>query len=192
MRRSWAPILDAATSVVDEYPYRITLRQLHYRLFHLSGLGYRNDPNDYNQLSSRTAEGRRQGSFPALVDQTRTVHRPLSWSSPTSALSWTAEVYRRDRTEGQDHLVVLGAEKDTLRTQFADWFEELGLPIVLTRGYGSQSYVDEITEMAITDGRKAVLLYVGDLDPSGEDILRDFRTRCDVWSAVEHIAVWED
>jgi hypothetical protein len=33
------------------------------------------------------------------------------------------------------------------------------------------------------------LIYAGDLDPSGEDILRDFTERCDVWSKVEHIAV---
>jgi hypothetical protein len=43
--------------------------------------------------------------------------------------------------------------------------------------------------MVVADGRDAVLVYAGDFDPSGEDILRDFTERCDVWTKVEQIAV---
>ena len=43
--------------------------------------------------------------------------------------------------------------------------------------------------MVEDDGRDAVLIYAGDFDPSGEEILRDFVERCDVWAKVEHIAV---
>jgi hypothetical protein len=65
----------------------------------------------------------------------------------------------------------------------------LGVPLVLLRGYGSQSYIDDISEMVENDGRPAVLAYCGDYDPTGEDILRDFLKRCPVWSAVERVAV---
>lgn len=68
-------------------------------------------------------------------------------------------------------------------------FADLGPPIVLLRGYGSQTYVDDVAHLARRDGRKAVLIYGGDFDPSGEDILRDFTERCEVWDQVEHIAV---
>jgi hypothetical protein len=63
------------------------------------------------------------------------------------------------------------------------------VPIVLTRGYGSQTYLDDIASMVYRDGRDAVLIYAGDLDPSGEDILRDLEGRCAVFDKVEHIAV---
>ena len=43
--------------------------------------------------------------------------------------------------------------------------------------------------MVENDGRPAVLIYAGDLDPSGEDILRDLGDRCDVFTKTEHIAV---
>ncbi len=42
------------------------------------------------------------------------------------------------------------------------------------------------------DGRPAILLYAGDLDPSGEDIDRDFIERTGCWSQVIRIALsWE-
>src|SRR2546430_576820 len=41
-----------------------------------------------------------------------------------------------------------------------------------------------------TAGRpSAVLLYAGDFDPSGEDILRDFHAKTQCWSIVRRIAL---
>jgi hypothetical protein len=187
--RDWGHILSAAERIVGEYPYQITLRQLHNRLVQTAGLGYRNDGNEYKQLSARTAEGRREGTFPALLDQTREIHRPAFWTRPADALRALAAQYRRDRTEGQEVLVVLGGEKATLLAQLGAWFGPLGMPIVLLRGYGSQTYLDDVSAMLEEDGREAVLIDAGDFDPSGEDILRDFTERCDGWIEVEHIAI---
>ena len=71
----------------------------------------------HKQLSSRTAEGRRQDWFPALLDQTRQIHRSPRWTSPGHALRSLAAQYRPDRTEGQEELVVIGGEKATLLAQ---------------------------------------------------------------------------
>jgi hypothetical protein len=188
-RRSWSVIIEAARSIVLGYSYLITLRQLHYLLVSVAFGGYVNDEACYKRLSALTAEGRRAGRFPALLDQTRTIRRLRSWTSPADAVSDVAQRYRRDRTEGQEWLVVLGGEKATLLAQLAQWFDPLGCPIVLLRGYGSQTYVDDVAEMVEEDGRQAVLIYAGDFDPSGEDILRDFTKRCPVFDKVEHVAV---
>jgi hypothetical protein len=188
-RREWAPILDVARGIVESYSYRITLRQLHYRLVMTAGLGYANALGDYKQLSSLTAEGRRGGTFPALLDQTHTIEGGGGFLSPTEALSWLAARYTRLRDEGQQWLVVLGGEKATLLAQLRQWFGPLGVRIVLLRGYGSQTYVDDVAAMVDDDVRPAVLVYAGDFDASGEDILRDFLDRCPVFSKVERVAV---
>jgi hypothetical protein len=39
----------------------------------------------------------------------------------------------------------LAGEKATLLAQLAAWFDPLGAPIVLLRGYGSQTYLDNVT-----------------------------------------------
>jgi hypothetical protein len=191
--RDWPTILGDAATIVTSYPYLITLRQLHYRLVATGVGGYRNDETSYKGLSARTAEARRRGTFPALLDQTREIHRLLSWDDPAAAMTWLADQYRVDRTIGQDWLIVLGGEKATLLAQLSDWFDDLDCPVVLVRGYGSQTYVDDVYDYVSADKRRhdrqAVLIYAGDLDPSGEDILRDFLDRCPVFDKVEHIAV---
>ena len=188
-RRDWAAILAHGATLVRGYPYRITLRQLHYLLVSAGTGGYVNDESCYKTLSAQTAEARRAGRFPKLADQTRTIDRNESWTSPEEALKTIAAWYRRDRTEGQDWFIVLGGEKATLLAQLSDWFGELGFPLVLLRGYSSQTYVDDVADMVRADGRQAVLIYAGDFDPSGEDILRDFLARCPVFDKVEHVAV---
>jgi hypothetical protein len=189
MRLDWEPIIAEAADLVAGYPYAITLRQLHYLLVAGNVGGYRNDESCYKRLSSLTAEARRAGTFPALLDQTRMIDRAAHWASPGAAVRSLAAQYRRDRTEGQDWLVVLGGEKATLLAQLRNWYGALGSPVVLLRGYGSQTYVDDVADLVEADGRPAVLIYAGDLDPSGEDILRDFLDRCPVFDAAEHIAV---
>src|SRR5213079_1187012 len=101
-------------------------------------------------------------TFPALLDQTRETHQANSWDDPADALRSLTAQYRLDRTDGQSNLLVLAGEKATLLAQLEAWFDNLGLPIVLLRGYGSQTYVDDVRSMVDRDGREPVLIYAGD------------------------------
>jgi hypothetical protein len=191
-RRNWQPIIEAAVAIVNEYDYLITLRQLHYRLLSMPALGYGTAKKDYDYLSQKTASARREGTFPPLSDQTRFIERTPFWASPTDALEWLIAQYRLDRSEGQEFVIVLGGEKRAMLAQFRQWYPDLGLPFIALSGNASQSYVDEVAAFVERDGRKSVLLYVGDLDPSGEEIEDDFCRRCDVWDHEERIAVTEE
>jgi hypothetical protein len=73
---------------------------------------------------------------------------------------------------------------------FTDWLAELGMPVLVVRGFGSQSCVDVVRARTARDPRpRSPALYVGDFNCSGTDIERDWvaRTRC--WSSVERIAL---
>lgn len=189
-RLSWPPILDEARRIVAEYEQRITLRQLFYRL--VSAELIPNTDSAVTRLSKLTAEGRRAGTFPRLVDRTRRILQSPSWDDAAAAREALAEQFRLDRTEGQEYLVVLGVEKDALATMLFDAFDEYGLPVVALRGFDSQSHVDEVLDMLTEDGRPAVLVYGGDFDPSGKDIIRDFVARTEgAWKDVHHVALTE-
>lgn len=183
MARSWEPILAAAAKIVRSYDTPVTLRQLFYRL--VSAELLRNKQSDYSQLSSRTAQGRREGWFPRLLDQGREVSRYQTFDGVDDARSYIARIYRRDRTEGQEFSIYLGVEKATLTSQLDSWFGDLGLPIVALRGYSSETLEREFRDDVLDAGRPAVLLYAGDFDPSGEDILRNFTERTAVDVMVE-------
>ena len=173
--RPWAPILEAAVRIALSYTTAVTLRQLHYRLIGIGG--YENNQDDYGQLSRRTAEMRREGEFPALSDTTRKVSRPASWADPEDAAQWLAQVYRRDRTEGQKTQQWMLYEKSTLSAQIDAWTRELGIPNAALRGYSSESLEREIFESMLADGRPVVAWYLGDLDPEGVDIERNFKAQ---------------
>ena len=188
-RPNWPELLQRAAGIVESYDTSVTLRQLFYRLVAAQVLP--NTQNSYKSLSRYTAEARRSGTFPALIDRGRSIHRPSAWDGPADALQSLVSQYRRDRTEGQEVSVYLGIEKAGIVEQLQEWFGDLGVPVLALGGYGSQSYVDEVARDVRAAVRPAVLLYAGDYDPSGEDIDRDFVQRTDCWNVVRRVALTE-
>jgi hypothetical protein len=199
MRKDWNIILEHAASIVRSYSTRVTLRQLFYRL--VADQTLRNTRSEYGQLSAKTAQARRDGWFPALMDRTRDIERwhPI-FTSPGEAKSWLQQRYRRDRTEGQTHSIYLAVEKAGIVNQLDEWFgRQYGIPILPLGGYSSQTFVDEVVEDVetwpanfIEDShlvRPSVLIYAGDFDPSGEDIDRDFQDRTSCWDNYHRVAL---
>ena len=69
-RPDWPSLLAHAAQIVSSYDTLVTLRQLFYRLVAAQRLP--NTTNAYKSLSHHTAEARRAGTFPALMDRGRT------------------------------------------------------------------------------------------------------------------------
>ena len=176
-RIEWGHVLEHAAGIVAGYATGVTLRQLFYRL--VSDQTLPNTTSAYKRLSERSAEARRAGWFPPLIDRGRVIHERPAWTSPGEALQSLADQYRLDRTEGQDYALYLGVEKAGIVEQLTAWFGDLGVPVLALGGYSSQSYVDQVCQHAAGQDGTPVLLYAGDHDPSGEDIDRDFDERTD-------------
>lgn len=203
-RIDWDSVVDRAVVIVGSYDTSMTLRQLFYRL--VSEQLIPNSTSAYKRLSSLSAERRRSGAFPDLIDRGRAIHRYESWDSAEHALSDALAYYRLDRTDGQDVSLYLGVEKAGMVVQLQSWFGDLGVPMLALGGYSSQTYVADVVEdvkrQTLGDRlnfdnvgawwRPAVLLYAGDFDPSGEDIDRDFLERTDCWHKVTRVALTLD
>jgi hypothetical protein len=185
-RLDWkGDILPVAKTIVESYDTGVTLRQLFYRLVSLP-VGARgrisNTYSMYTALAHNTAEARYAGQFPDLIDQRRSITRAASWASSRAGIEALRDQYRRDRTEGQPYQIWLGSEKVGLVNQLYNWFGfDMGLPIIALSGQCSKPYVDQITRQIHRDGRPAVLLYVGDHDPTGWSIIQNFVDRTDFW-----------
>ncbi len=186
-RIAWADVITRAAEIVRAYDTPVTLRQLFYRL--VAALLIPNSQTAYKRLSDLTAQARRAGTFPALIDRGREVQRPLTFDSPQEARGWLASVYRRDRTEGQPVSLYLGVEKAGLVHQLNAWFRALGVPILPLGGYASQTFVDEVRQDVRAQARPALLIYAGDFDPSGIDIERDFVERAACFDEVARVAL---
>lgn len=186
-RLDWPAVLEQAREIVEGYASPVTLRQVYYRLVATGAVP--NTVSSYKRLSAVTAAARRTDTFPDLADHGRRIDRPISFDDVDQARAWLRQAYRRDRTAGQPVAVYLGVEKDALVTQLADWYDDLGLPVIALRGYGSQTLADLVRRDAHSAQRPAVLLYAGDHDPSGDDIERDFLARTDCWIYTQRVAL---
>lgn len=190
-RMNWEYIVARAAQIVASYDTGVTLRQLYYRL--VSEQAIPNKQSMYSTLSKKTAQARREGWFPSLIDNTRTIVQPASWDSPEDAMEALIQQYRRDRTENQEYSLYVAVEKNALRTLLGHWYQERGIPVIALGGYTSQTFVDRIIQHAYTHARPAVLIYAGDFDASGVDIQRDFENRTSgTWEQIHRVALTAD
>ena len=179
-RSKWDRIIDAARDIATSYDTAVTLRQLFYRL--IAALLIANSDSNYNYLSKLTAEGRRDGTFPELIDTTHKIVEPLFFNNPADAIRVLARGYRGDRLADQPYSVYLGVEKRGLIAQLDRWFgQPYNIPILPLGGFSSQSFIDvvkaDVARRERIYDRKAVLLYAGDFDASGVAIDRVFNER---------------
>lgn len=167
----WKPVLSDASSWVSSQPYAVTLRQVFYHLV-ATGL-IPNRQSTYKTLSAKTADLRRVDEFPDLADGTREIMLKPAWVDLSDYAIDAAEWFGLDRTEGQDCQVIIGLEKRGMVTAASQQFMDRGFSVVALGGYGSATIDKLLAEQIHADGRKAVLLYAGDFDASGEDIYRN-------------------
>ncbi|MGW4688481.1 hypothetical protein ACWEPM_26800 [Streptomyces sp. NPDC004244] len=185
-RIRWPLVVERAREIVDGYaPLKVTLRQVMYRLAAEGVLPH--TPPMYRRLSSQLAQARREGRFPDLIDTVREVHVPPAWSDADAFVREMPAWFRLDRTAGQEHALYVAAEKDTLRQQLTGWLEFAGIPVLVVRGFSSQSYADVVRDRVNRAQREAHLAVVGDFDCSGEDIERDWVERTGCWSSVTRV-----
>ena len=190
-RVAWTPVIEHAADIVNSYSTGVTLRQLFYRLVADGTLP--NLQSYYRRLSEKTAEARRERGFPELLDRQSRIERPLFFDGPDEARGWLRNLYRNDRTEGQPWTIYLGVETACMGEQLDAWFSDpLGIPHVALGGYASQSLCGMVQADIETQGRPAVLVYAGDLDPTGEDIDRDFERRVGLFDKVIRVALSEE
>jgi len=87
-------------------------------------------------------------------------------------LEVTKYAYRRAVWDSQDSYVEIWLEKDALAGVLYGETETWDVPLMVTRGYPSVSYLYEAASTIREQGKPAFLYYFGDHDPSGRDITR--------------------
>jgi hypothetical protein len=94
------------------------------------------------------AEMRRSGDMPYdwVADNTRWMRKPTSYSSLHSMLVHSQRLYRRDIWNNQDVYVEIWLEKEALAGVLCDVTEEWDVPLMVTRGYPSISFLHSAAE----------------------------------------------
>jgi len=175
--------LELINSIIEEYRaqgYRLTLRQLYYQLVSRDVIP--NKQSEYNKLSTLLTKGRMAGvvDWSAIEDRIRVPKLPYYAEDIADALRDITNSYRLDRQAGQSVYVEVWCEKDALSQVLYRVTSQYHVRMMVNRGYSSTTAMHDAYErfdLAQSEGKELVILYVGDHDPSGLDMLRDIHDR---------------
>lgn len=178
-----AELCDQIVSTIRQYTlqgYKLSLRQLYYQLVAADYI-----PNDdvvYKKLSGVLDDLRYSGAvdWNAIEDRGRVPYLPWWTDGVVEALDTIVNQYRLNRQDGQPKSIEVWTEKDAISGILRRVTSEFHVRLVVNKGYSSSSAMHEAYERfaaAINAGQKVKVLYFGDHDPSGLDMVRDIRER---------------
>jgi len=151
--------------VAADHP--MTLRGLFYRLVS-EGLIPKAE-NEYEKVGRYLLKLRRSGAIPYswIADSTRWMRKPRTYDSLHDALRQTAHTYRRALWNDQAAYVEIWCEKDTLAGILTQETAAWDVPLMVVRGFGSETYLYEASQGIAAQGKPAYLYLLTDHDPSG-------------------------
>ena len=173
----WAAVLRA----FDEAGPPMTVRQCYYALVSRGTVA--KTERDYKRTCYYLLQMRRRGVLPYewVADSTRWMRKPDTYSSLEAYLKHGQEAYRRAVWDNQAAYVEVWCEKDALAGVLHQVTAPWDVPLMVTRGFPSESFVYESAQMLKAQRKPVHLYYFGDWDPSGraiaqntQDKLRDF------------------
>ncbi|MCK4497298.1 MAG: hypothetical protein KAU24_03825 [Candidatus Aenigmarchaeota archaeon] len=175
-------LIGHANTILESYAaegYRLTLRQLYYQLVARNIIP--NRVQEYAKLSNVMVAARMCGhtDWDFLEDRLRIPYREYAVHNVQEALEDTISQYKRFRQEGQPYCIEVWTEKDAVSNilkRVTEWFH---VNLMVNRGYSSCSAMYRAAERfkQFEESVNVKILYVGDHDPSGLDMLRDIRER---------------
>ncbi len=147
----------------------MTVRQVFYQasvhgLVDKTEAGYKQVQNDLVRL-------RRDKVLPYgwLTDSTRWQRKPRAYDSPQEAAEDTARHYRKRLWTSAGVYVEVWLEKDALAGVVLPLTDKYDVPLMVSRGYASLSFLHSAAETISQMKRPACIYHLGDFDPSGVD-----------------------
>jgi len=192
--------LEIINSVIEEYQeqgYKLTLRQLYYQLVSRNIIA--NIDTEYGALSRLLTKGRMGGivDWDAIEDRTRQPYIPYWVENIPDAINDTVKSYRLNRQEGQENYIEVWCEKDAISNVLKRVIRYYHIHLMVNRGYSSCSAMyDAYNRIVCHVDQRLYILYLGDHDPSGLDMIRDVTERLMRFGLfdidVRHIAITKE
>ena len=187
----------------DRDGYTLTLRQLYYQMIARDLFPEawtdpqsktKNNIRNYKKFGDLVNNGRLSGflDWDYIEDRARETVFPSYWDSPKEMLQFYAERFRFDKWENQPVHFEVMAEKDAVAGILIPECRELQVRFTANRGYASSSLFYEISQRlnrVMREGKRVIILYLGDHDPSGIDMTRDIIDRMNLFTFDSEIEV---
>jgi len=181
LRENTAFIWESVKGCFEEVRPPQTVRQLFYALV-TRGIVPKTEEEGYRVTARNILMMRRRGALPYsyIADNTRWMRKPTTYKDLKSFLEYQQQYYRKALWQNQGVYTEIWIEKDALAGVFYDITGKYDVPLMVTRGYPSETFLysaaQHIREQ--TDaGNEVFIYYFGDHDPSGKNICETVEDR---------------
>jgi hypothetical protein len=161
----------------------MTVRHLFYRLVS-AGIVEKTETEYDGTVARLAVELRRTGDIPfgKIIDGSRLYSAPTTYDGIKAAIQDTASMYRRSYWNTADRELEVWCEKDAIRALIERTTWNLAVPLMVTRGFASESIVQSLAEDTRRSGKPRVILSLNDYDPSGSLMLEDILRRASYYA----------
>jgi hypothetical protein len=168
----------------------VTVRGLYYQAEVAKLPGITKDDKDYDKIQRQVLLLRRAGemSYDSIADATRWMRKPRSFDSIEDALQSTAATYRKALWSDANVTVEIWCEKDALAGVIYPVTSKYDVPLMVTRGFSSETFCFEAVEAA-DDDRPYVVYYLGDYDRAGQDAAKSLKEKLERFASERGIDV---
>lgn len=169
-------IIDQAHEILEEY-HPMTVRQVYYQL--VSRQVIENNRSRYQAVSNALVDARLEGTIPWdwIEDRLRKPHSSDgSYDNLADFAKYIQYYYARDFWQTQSSQLEVWVEKDALSGVFSDALSRYRVTYNVGRGFDGWSSIYNASQR-YGDGENVTVLYFGDFDPSGEEMVTSLRKR---------------
>lgn len=169
-------LIETAREILTAH-HPMTVRQVYYQL--VSRQVIENNRGQYQAVSNALVDARKSGVIPWdwIEDRLRRPRRVSMWEDLAHFAETARQAYRRNVWQTQPVYVECWLEKDALSGVFEDLLGSYGVTLNVGRGYDGWDSIHNAAERFNAACALVTILYFGDFDPSGEDMVRSLRDR---------------
>lgn len=159
----------------DEGPW--TVRQLFYACTVRDAV--EKSEAGYRRVQNQVLLMRREKliDYDDIADNTRWMRKPTTYDSLDAWVERSISTLRLDLWRDNDSRVEIWLEKDALAGVIFDVTAKWHVPLMVTRGYSSESFAYSAAQAINDDHRTTHIYYLGDFDPSGVNAAEDLEGR---------------
>lgn len=168
-------LIETAKTILAAYN-PMTVRQVYYQLVARQVID--NNRSQYQAVSNALVSARKDGRIPWewIEDRLRVPRIVRMWEDLSDFADTATRAYRRDVWSEQPGYLECWLEKDALSGLFQNILNRYGVTLNVGRGYDGWDSIHNAAER-FGSGEGVTVLYFGDFDPSGEDMVRSLRER---------------
>lgn len=169
--------LDQIEEVLNEWRkyWPLTLRQIYYQL--VSKQIIQNKDSEYKSLSLFLKWARLDNKIPwnAMEDRVRSSYHSSGYDNKIQFINSEFENfltgYYRHLISTQDVHIEVWIEKDALSSIFSRITKKYCISTIVCRGFSSVTFLNDYKDRISQNGKQPIMLYFGDFDPSGMEML---------------------